>query len=102
MAPFAKIGVGAGRTFDTAALSPAMKAAIGQGMADAWQALAGVQKEMDAGNVTTGDLLERGSICGTIISTVCSLRSGASTAIPRKVSIRPRPWMRLADGRWFP
>jgi hypothetical protein len=56
MARFAKIGVGAGQTFDQGKLSPEMKTAIEQGIADAWQALAGVEKEMEAGKVTSGDL----------------------------------------------
>jgi hypothetical protein len=56
MARFAKIGVGAGKTFDPGKLSPEMKTAIEQGIADAWQALAGVEKEMEAGKVTSGDL----------------------------------------------
>ena len=36
MERFAKIGVGAGKTFDVATLAPDMKTAIEQGMADAW------------------------------------------------------------------
>ena len=36
MARFAKIGIGAGKTFDASKLSPEMKTAIEQGMADAW------------------------------------------------------------------
>src|SRR3984885_11846561 len=36
MARFDKIGVGAGKTFDVAKLTPEMKSAIEQGMADAW------------------------------------------------------------------
>src|SRR5580692_3368958 len=36
MERFAKIGVGAGKTFDVAKLAPDMKRAIEQGMADAW------------------------------------------------------------------
>src|ERR1700738_1399208 len=36
MARFAKIGVGAGKTFDASKLSPEMKAAFEQGTADAW------------------------------------------------------------------
>jgi hypothetical protein len=55
MARFAKIGVGAGMDFDPDRLSPKAKAAIREGMADAWKALAEVKKEMDAGKVTSGD-----------------------------------------------
>lgn len=36
MARFGKIGIGAGKIFDADKLSPDVKAAIGQGMADAW------------------------------------------------------------------
>jgi hypothetical protein len=56
MERFAKIGIGAGKTFDPDALSPEMKTAIEQGIADAWQALDGIEKEMEAGKVTSGDL----------------------------------------------
>lgn len=56
MARFAKIGVGAGKTIDVAALSPDIKTAIEQGMADAWADLEGLKKQIDAGTVTSGDL----------------------------------------------
>jgi hypothetical protein len=55
MARFAKIGIGAGKTFNANNLSPEMKTAIEQGMADAWQAMAQLQKRFDAGEVTSGD-----------------------------------------------
>src|SRR6266576_1981253 len=56
MARFAKIGVGAGKTFDASKLSPEMKAAIEQGMGDAWAAFGGLEKEFAAGKVTSGDV----------------------------------------------
>jgi hypothetical protein len=57
MARFAMIDVGAGRTFDVSKHSPEVKAAIEQGMADAWADLAKFQKEqIDTGKVTSGDL----------------------------------------------
>jgi hypothetical protein len=56
MARFAKIGVAEGQTFDANALSPDMKSAIEQGMADAWVDLANLQKEIEARKVTSGDL----------------------------------------------
>jgi hypothetical protein len=56
MARFARIGVGAGETIDASKLSPEMKAAIEQGMADAWVDLAGLVKQFDAGKVTSGDV----------------------------------------------
>jgi hypothetical protein len=56
MESFAKIGVGAGKTFDASKLSPEMKTAIEQGMADAWVAFAGVKKEFEEGKVNSGDV----------------------------------------------
>ena len=57
MARFAKIGIGAGKTFDPSKLSPEMKAALEQGIGDAWAAFGGVVKnEIDTGKVTSGDL----------------------------------------------
>jgi hypothetical protein len=55
MARFAKIGVGAGKTFDAGTLSPEMKAAIEAGIADAWADHAKLQKRIDAKEVTSGD-----------------------------------------------
>jgi hypothetical protein len=56
MARFARIGVGAGMTLDVSTLSPEMKAAVEQGMADAWADFAGLEKEFAAGKVTSGDV----------------------------------------------
>ena len=57
MARFAKIGVGAGKTIEVAALSPEIKSALEQGMADAWAEFDKLQKEkIDTGEVTAGDL----------------------------------------------
>src|SRR6185369_13039047 len=57
MARFAKIGVGAGKTIDVAALPPGIKSAMEQGMADAWAEFDKLQKEkIDAGEVTTSEL----------------------------------------------
>jgi hypothetical protein len=57
MARFAKIGVGADKTFDASKLSPEIKKAMEQGMADAWADLAKLQKEkIDTGKVTSGDM----------------------------------------------
>src|SRR5437773_708067 len=56
MARFAKIGVGAGKTFDASKLSPEMKTAIEQGTGDAWAAFGGLEKEFAAGKVTSGDV----------------------------------------------
>ena len=56
MARFAKIGVGAGKTFDPSKLSPEIKTAVEQGIADAWADFAALQKEFAAGKVTSGDV----------------------------------------------
>jgi hypothetical protein len=56
MARFATIGVGAGQTLNVGTLSPEMKAAIEQGIADAWVDFAGLEKELAAGKVTSGDI----------------------------------------------
>jgi hypothetical protein len=56
MARFAKIGVGAGKTFDASKLSPEMKKAIEDGMADAWAEQAALKKRIDAKELTSGDM----------------------------------------------
>jgi hypothetical protein len=57
MARFAKIGVGAGKTIDFSKLSPEVKTAIEQGMADAWKELETFQRaEIDTRKVTSGDI----------------------------------------------
>jgi len=56
MERFAKIGVGAGKTFDAGKLSPELKSAIEQGMADAWIDLEALRKRVDAKEVTSGDM----------------------------------------------
>lgn len=53
---FARIGVGAGQTFDAGKLSPEMKAAIEAGMADAWADHANLQQRIDAKEVTSDDM----------------------------------------------
>jgi hypothetical protein len=57
MARFAKIGVGRGKKFDANALSPEIKSAIQQGMADAWAQFAEFKKDkLDTGQLTSGDI----------------------------------------------
>jgi len=56
MARFAKIGVGAGKAFDASQLSPGMKTAIEQGMADAWAAFAGVKEQFNKKEVSAGEV----------------------------------------------
>ncbi|MCF2514619.1 DUF1254 domain-containing protein [Sphingomonas sp. G124] len=56
-ARFARAGIAAGKTLDVGSLSPELKAAYQQGMADAWADLANLQKtELETGKVTSGDL----------------------------------------------
>jgi hypothetical protein len=53
---FAQIGVGAGQGFAVDGLSPEIKEAMTQGMADAWAEFAALKKQVDAGQVTSGDV----------------------------------------------
>jgi hypothetical protein len=56
MARFARIDVGAGKTFDASKLSPEVKTAIEQGMADAWVAFAGLKKDFEERKLSSGDV----------------------------------------------
>ena len=56
MARFAKIGVGAGKNLDVSKLSPEMKKAMEEGIADAWVDFGGVVKQFNEGKVTSGDV----------------------------------------------
>ncbi len=56
MARFAKIGVGAGKTFDASKLSPEMAKAIEGGIADAWGEFGSLRKQVELGKVTAGDV----------------------------------------------
>jgi hypothetical protein len=53
---FAKLDIGAGKTFDWNALSPDIQAAIGQGIADAWTDFAQLKERADAGEIGTADV----------------------------------------------
>lgn len=53
---FAALDVAAGQTFDPEALAPDIRQAVQGGFSDAWRALDGVQVEIGAGAVTSGDL----------------------------------------------
>ncbi len=55
-ARFARIGVGAGKTFDASKFSPETRKAIEDGMADAWVAFAGTKKRVEIGELFSGDL----------------------------------------------
>ena len=57
MARFARIGIGAGRKIDVAALAPEMRRALADGMADAWKELESFETtKVDTGQVTSGDM----------------------------------------------
>lgn len=56
MARFAGIGVGAGKSIDTSKLSPEMKAAIEEGIGDAWKEFAGGVQLLNEGKITSGDV----------------------------------------------
>src|SRR6202453_1815513 len=56
MKRFAKIGVGAGQTFDASKLSPEMTKAIEDGRADAWADFSNLLRQFDEGKVTSADV----------------------------------------------
>jgi hypothetical protein len=56
MARFAKLDIGAGKTFAWDTFSPEIQAAIGQGIADAWADFAELKKKADAGEIGSGDV----------------------------------------------
>jgi hypothetical protein len=56
MARFAKLGIGAGQSFDPEKLTPEIKQAIEQGMADAWADFAGIVEQVNARKITSGDV----------------------------------------------
>jgi hypothetical protein len=56
MQRFAKIGVGAGKTFDPSKLSPEMTKAIEDGRADAWADFDKGARQLNVGTLTSGDL----------------------------------------------
>ncbi|MBL8584710.1 MAG: DUF1254 domain-containing protein [Rhizobiaceae bacterium] len=55
-ARFASIGIGGDTMFDPTALSPEAKAAIEEGIKDAWADLAALKLKIDSGEITAGDL----------------------------------------------
>jgi hypothetical protein len=56
MARFAKLNIGEGKTFDAKALSPEMRKAVEDGMADAWKAFAEHKAtEVDTGKESSAD-----------------------------------------------
>ena len=53
---FAKLDIGAGKTFDWNGFSPEIQEAISQGIAEAWAAFAEVKERGDAGEIGTADI----------------------------------------------
>jgi hypothetical protein len=53
---FARIGIVAGKTFDSTAFTPEIIAAIKAGRDDAWATFAGLKKQVDAKEVSSGDM----------------------------------------------
>jgi hypothetical protein len=56
MARFAKINVGAGKNLDVSKLSPEMKKAMDEGIADAWADFGRTRDQVNEGKITSGDL----------------------------------------------
>ena len=46
----------AGKAFDTTTLTPEIKKALQDGMADAWAEFGGLLKKVEKGEITSGDL----------------------------------------------
>jgi len=57
LARFARLGIGAGLTFDAAQLSPQLRKAVEQGIADAWQSTAEVHRQLAAGKLKIAALV---------------------------------------------
>jgi hypothetical protein len=56
MARFAKLGIGAGKTFNAQSLAPAIRTAVQDGMADAWREYAEFKEtQIDTGKMTSAD-----------------------------------------------
>jgi hypothetical protein len=69
MERFAKIGVGAGKTFDATKFSPGLRQAMAQGMADAWMEFEELKTaQIDTGKVKSGDMFgDRASLKGNYL-----------------------------------
>lgn len=56
MARYARLGTGAGKTFDWDAFSPDVQDAVGQGIADAWSEFEALKERANAREVGSGDI----------------------------------------------
>lgn len=59
MERFAKLNIGAGKSFDWNAMSPELKQAVSDGIADAGHELAALMKQINADQVSTQKCLAR-------------------------------------------
>jgi hypothetical protein len=57
MARFAKLGIVGGKTFDPQALSPGLRKAVEDGMADAWKTKGDLNKRLAERKITAGDMV---------------------------------------------
>ena len=55
MARFAKLDMGAGKTFDMSKFSPEVQKAVGQGIADAWSDFDALKKRAETGEISGAD-----------------------------------------------
>ena len=55
MARFAKLDIGAGKTFDMSKFSPEVQKAIGQGISDAWSDFDALKKRAETGEISAAD-----------------------------------------------
>lgn len=56
MTRFAKLDIGAGKTFNWDSFTPEIQKAIGQGIANAWKDFAELKKRADTGEIGSGDV----------------------------------------------
>jgi len=56
MARFARLNIGAGKTFDAGTLSPEIRQAVTDGIKDAWTTFEGIEKKLASGELTSGDV----------------------------------------------
>ena len=56
MERFARLGIGSGKTFDAEKLSPEIRKAIDEGIADAWIDFKGLVQRINVGEVASGDI----------------------------------------------
>ncbi len=101
-ARFASIGIGPDGDFDADTLTPEMRAAIEDGMADAWAEFDAFKKDkIDTGQVTRRNSSAPAGTSGATTCTGWPAQCSASTATPRprRSTRRPRRLRRCAADR---